>query len=48
MGLSGTGPAGPAGLAGLVIEAGRVMIVERDKTLQAVEDEGLFLTARVL
>lgn len=37
-----------AGLAGLVIEAGRVMIVERDKTLQAVEDEGLFLTARVL
>ncbi len=37
-----------AGLAGLVVEAGRVMILEREKTLQAVEDEGLFLTARVL
>ncbi len=37
-----------AGLAGLVIEAGKVMILEREKTLQAVEDAGLFLSARAL
>ncbi|QGX98575.1 LpxI family protein [Roseovarius faecimaris] len=37
-----------AGLAGLVIEAGRVMILEREATLKAVEDAGLFLTARAL
>ncbi|WP_299844314.1 LpxI family protein [uncultured Roseovarius sp.] len=37
-----------AGLAGLVIEAGRVMILEREKTLQAVEGNGIFLTARTL
>ena len=36
-----------AGLAGLVVEAGKVMILEREKTLQAVEDEGIFLTAQV-
>lgn len=37
-----------AGLGGLVIEAGRVMILDRDKTLSAVEEAGLFLTARAL
>lgn len=37
-----------AGLAGLVIEPGRVMILERDKTLQAVDDAGIFLTVRSL
>ncbi|WP_294614682.1 LpxI family protein [uncultured Roseovarius sp.] len=37
-----------AGLAGLVIEPGRVMILERDKTLAALSDTGLFLTARTL
>lgn len=37
-----------AGLAGLVVEAGRVMILEREKTLQAVQDAGLFLSARAL
>lgn len=37
-----------AGLAGLVIEAGKVMILERDKTTQAVESAGIFLSARVL
>ena len=37
-----------AGLAGLVIEAGRVMILDREKTLQAAEDAGIFLTARAL
>ena len=37
-----------SGLAGIVIEAGRVMILEREKTFQAVEDAGLFLTARAL
>lgn len=36
-----------AGLAGLVIEAGRVMILGRDDTFQALEKAGLFLTARV-
>ncbi|MFK7937849.1 MAG: LpxI family protein [Roseovarius sp.] len=35
-----------AGLAGIVVEAGRVMILEREKTLQAIEKAGLFLTAR--
>lgn len=37
-----------AGLAGLVVEAGKVMILEREKTLQAVENAGLFLASRVL
>lgn len=37
-----------AGLAGLVIEAGRVLILEREATLCAVEEAGLFLTARAL
>ena len=37
-----------AGLAGLMIEAGRVMIIDRDNTLDAIEKAGLFLTARVL
>ncbi len=37
-----------AGLAGLVVEAGRVMILEREKTLQAVRDLGLFLIAKDL
>lgn len=37
-----------AGLAGLVVEAGRVMILEREATLEAVEEAGLFLTARAL
>ncbi len=35
-----------AGLAGLMIEARRVMILEREKTLQAVEENGIFLTAQ--
>ncbi len=35
-----------AGLAGLLIEAGRVMILERDETLRAVSEHGLFLHAR--
>jgi DUF1009 family protein len=35
-----------AGLAGIVVEAGRVMILERDTTVQAIEKAGLFLTAR--
>lgn len=35
-----------AGLAGLVVEAGRVMILERKETMQAIEKAGLFLTAR--
>ncbi len=37
-----------AGLAGLVIEADKVMVLDRDKTLQAVEEAGLFLAAKVL
>lgn len=37
-----------AGLAGLVIEAGRVMILEREKTLQAAENAGIFLYSKVL
>ena len=35
-----------AGLAGLVIEAEKVMILEREKTLQAVKDAGIFLIAQ--
>lgn len=37
-----------AGLSGVVIEAGKVMILEREKTLQAFESAGIFLIARVL
>ena len=37
-----------AGLAGLVIEAEKVMILEREKTLQTVEKAGIFLTAWAL
>ncbi|CUH68610.1 hypothetical protein TG4357_03694 [Thalassovita gelatinovora] len=37
-----------AGLAGIVVEAGHVMILERDKTLQEIEKAGLFLMGRVL
>ena len=37
-----------AGLAGICIEAGRVMILDRDQTFQAVHDAGLFLTSKVL
>lgn len=38
--------AAAAGLAGIVIEAGRVMIVDRAATLQAADDADLFLWAR--
>lgn len=37
-----------AGLAGIVIEAGRVMILERNKTFQAADKAGIFLSAQVL
>ena len=37
-----------AGLAGIVVEAGHVLILEREKTLQEIENAGLFLMGRVL
>lgn len=37
-----------AGLAGLMIEPGRVMILEREKTLAALAQAGLFLAARTV
>ncbi|GAB4304734.1 MAG: UDP-2,3-diacylglucosamine diphosphatase LpxI [Roseovarius sp.] len=37
-----------AGLAGLVVEAGKVLILERDATLAAVRRAGIFLSARGL
>ena len=37
-----------AGLAGLVIEAGRVMILDRKNTLERIEKAGIFLTSRVM
>jgi hypothetical protein len=37
-----------AGLSGLVIEPGRVMILDREETLQAALDAGVFLSARSL
>lgn len=37
-----------AGLAGLVVEAGRTVVMDRKNTLQAVEDEGIFLISRAL
>lgn len=37
-----------AGLAGVVVEADRVMIVERQETMDAVEKAGIFLSAQVL
>ena len=35
-----------AGLAGLIIEAGRVMVLEREATLARADELGVFLTAR--
>jgi DUF1009 family protein len=35
-----------AGLDGVVVEAEKVMILEREKTLQVVEDAGIFLISR--
>ncbi len=35
-----------AGLGGIVIEAGRVMVLDRAATVQAAEDAGIFLMAR--
>ena len=35
-----------AGLAGVVIEADRVMMLDRNETMQRVEDAGIFLSAR--
>jgi hypothetical protein len=35
-----------AGLDGMAIEAGKVLILEREKTLQAIENAGIFLIAR--
>jgi DUF1009 family protein len=37
-----------AGLSGMVIETGRVMIVDRKNALEAVEKAGIFLTSRVM
>lgn len=37
-----------AGLAGLVIEAGKTAVMDRRATLQAVEDQGIFLISRAL
>lgn len=37
-----------AGLSGIVIEADKVMILDRKKTLQLVESAGLFLIAQVI
>lgn len=37
-----------AGLAGLVIEAGRVMVLNRDRTVQAAAEAGVFLQSRAL
>lgn len=37
-----------AGLAGMVIEAGKLIIVEREATIRAVRDSGIFLAARAL
>ena len=37
-----------AGLAGLVIETGRVMILDRERTLQAAEESGIFLISQGL
>ncbi len=37
-----------AGLAGLVVEAGRVMILDRKSTMEAVEKAGIFLVSRFM
>lgn len=37
-----------AGLGGIVIEAGRVMLLEREATLAAVKDKGLYLVAKAM
>lgn len=40
--------AAAAGLAGVVVEAGKTLMIDRNSTLQAVEDTGLFLISQVL
>ncbi|CUH53091.1 LpxI family protein [Shimia marina] len=40
--------AAKAGVAGIVVSANRVMILERDKTLAALQETGLFLLGRVI
>ncbi len=37
-----------AGLGGLVVEAGKVVLLEREATLQAARDAGIFLIAKAL
>ncbi|WP_372887843.1 UDP-2,3-diacylglucosamine diphosphatase LpxI domain-containing protein [Shimia sp.] len=37
--------AAAAGLAGIVIEAGTVLLIDRDETLRAADAAGLFLIA---
>ena len=37
-----------AGLAGLVVEAGHVLLLERDETLRLAAEHGLFLQSRAL
>ncbi|MEL6519181.1 MAG: UDP-2,3-diacylglucosamine diphosphatase LpxI, partial [Pseudomonadota bacterium] len=38
--------AAAAGLSGIVIEAGGVMVLDRDATVRAADDAGLFLWVR--
>ncbi len=40
--------AAEAGVEGIVVVAGKVMIIEREKTLAALEESGLFLMGRAL
>lgn len=40
--------AAAAGLAGIVVAAGRVLLLEREATLAALDETGLFLAGRVL
>ncbi len=40
--------AAKAGLEGIVVSAGKVVLVERDATLKALDETGLFLMGRVL
>ncbi|MBO9401889.1 UDP-2,3-diacylglucosamine diphosphatase LpxI [Shimia sp. R9_3] len=40
--------AAAAGVEGIVVEAGKVMIIDRAETLAALEDSGLFLMGRTL
>ena len=47
-GLQGLVAEARAGLAGIVVSAGKVLMLDRARIIEALEDTGLFLLGRTL